>query len=227
MYCSLTYNINSDMAFYGDKKAAIISNVTKKTYKFCRETNIIINSHMGTHIDYPSHCIEDGKFGEDYPIDYLFSKKIFLLDVNLLNVEIPKISQELFEIDIPKNVEILIVKTHFSHIRNSKRYIWQSPIVNSKLPLYLKNSYPKLKAIGFDIISVTSQLDKNEGRQCHINFLSEENGQEILIIEDLNLLDLRSSDIIKEIYILPLKFQNIDGSPCSVVAKIKRGEKND
>ncbi|EAK0441146.1 cyclase [Campylobacter lari] len=221
MFCDLTYNINSGVLYYKNKRAEIASGVVKISDKFCRETSITIDSHMGTHIDYPAHCIKNGKFGEDYSVDYLFSKKIFLLDINLIETNIPKILQSDFEINIPKDVEILLVKTHFGSIRNSERYIWQSPIVDSKIPAYLKNNYPKLKAIGFDIISVTSQLDREEGKRCHINFLSNQDGKEILIIEDLNLLDLQGNDTLEEIYILPLKFKNMDGSPCSVAVKIK------
>lgn len=223
MFYDLTYNISSGEFYYKNNRARIINDVVKTPDKFCRETSIIIDSHIGTHIDYPAHCIENGKFGEDYSVDYLFSKKIFLLDINLIQTSIPKILQSDFMINIPKDVEILIVKTHFSSIRNSQRYIWQSPIIDSKIPVYLKNNYPRLKAIGFDIISVTSQLNREEGKRCHINFLSNQNGKEILIIEDLNLLNLQSNDIIEEIYISPLKFKNMDGSPCSVVVKIKEG----
>ncbi|MBX1482336.1 cyclase, partial [Campylobacter jejuni] len=82
--------------------------------------------------------------------------------------------------------------------------------------------FPYIKAVCFDIISVTSQLNRDEGKKCHINFLSNNFGKEILIIEDINLQYLQKDDIINKIYILPLKFENMDGSPCSIIAEVER-----
>lgn len=223
MYCSLTYDIDLDMMFYKNKKAIITNSVAKKTCGVSRETSITIDSHTGTHIDYPAHCIEDGKYGNEYSLHYLFSKKVFLIDMDLRNEELPRITKHFISnILIPKNIEILVIKTHFSDIRDSDRYIWSSPIIDSEIPLYLKEQFPLIKAVCLDIISVTSQLDREEGRKCHINFLSQEHGREILIIEDANLNNLQKNDIIKSFFALPLRFENMDGSPCSIIVEIER-----
>ncbi|EAJ1676688.1 cyclase, partial [Campylobacter jejuni] len=186
-----------------------------------------INSHMGTHIDFPAHCIQNGNFGEKYSLDFFYSRKIFVVNIDLSKKKIPKLTYEYFykNVKIPKQIEILLVNTNFYTLRNDERYIWNSPIVSSKIPLYFKKNFPNIKIIGFDIISLTSQLDREEGKRCHFNFLSKKYGREILVIEDMNFSNLRKNDIIKEILISPLKFEYMDGSPCSIMAKIERSNK--
>ncbi|EDP2833230.1 cyclase, partial [Campylobacter jejuni] len=191
MYCELSYGISLNMRFYKDKQAIFKAN-TVVLNQFCRETYFHFDSHTGTHIDYPAHCIENGKYGDEYPIDYLFSKNIHMIDIDLKDENIPKVTKELImNHKMSSKIEILIIKTHFCKLRNDYRYIWQSPIIDSNIPLYLKQNFPHLKAVCFDVISVTSQLDRNEGKKCHLNFLSQEYGHEILIIEDVNLADLQ------------------------------------
>ena len=219
----LTHTISERIRLYKDNTIDLSYSKKAEKDKIVRETNIEFNSHVGTHIDYPAHCMENGKYGNEYSLHYLFSKKVFLIDVDLKNEQFPRITKHFVSnISIPKNIEILIIKTYFSDIRNSDKYIWSSPIIDSEIPLYLKEQFPLLKAVCLDVISVTSQLDREEGKKCHINFLSQECGREILIIEDANLNNLQKNDIIKRIFVLPLKFENMDGSPCSIIAEIER-----
>ncbi|HHY1437478.1 TPA: cyclase family protein [Campylobacter jejuni] len=222
-YINLSHELSRKLKYYKSSTMDLVYNEIVQIDRVNRDTNMKLNSHMGTHIDYPAHYIENGKFGDEYSVDYLFSKNVFLVDIDLKNQEFPQITKQfLIDTIIPKNIEILIVKTHFSDIRDSDRYIWNSPVIDSEIPLYLKKQFPFLRAICLDVISITSQLNREEGKKCHINFLSNENGHEILIIEDANLQCLQKSDSIKEIFILPLKFERMDGSPCSIVAKIKK-----
>lgn len=219
----LTYVISQNLKYYKDGTVQISHIEKLQDDKINREAKINFNSHIGTHIDYPAHCIKKGKNGNEYPLNYLFSENVALIDVDLTNEKIPKLTKELFlNYEISRNVEILIIKTHFSILRNNRRYIWESPIINSNIPLFLKENFPYIKAVCFDIISVTSQLNRDEGRKCHINFLSNDFGKEILIIEDVDLRYLQKDDIISKIYILPLKFEYMDGSPCSIVAEVER-----
>ncbi|HEB9338248.1 TPA: cyclase family protein [Campylobacter coli] len=219
----LTHIISQNLKFYKNKVIELFHTEKMENNKINRETIINIDSHVGTHIDYPSHCIENGKNGNKYPLNYLFSENVALIDIDLTDKKKPKLTKELFsDYEISKNIEILVIKTYFSNLRDKDRYIWESPIVDSDIPLFLKKNFPFIKAVCFDIISVTSQLDRDEGKKCHINFLSNNFGKEILIIEDVNLQYLQKDDSINKIYILPLKFENMDGSPCSIIAEVER-----
>ena len=221
MYCSLSYIVNKTFKFYKDNVIGIQNMVTDTDKKFNRETKISINSHTGTHVDYPAHFVKSGKYGDEYPINYLCSNKVQIFYFNLLKQRKPRLDLERFSMfAIEGDTEILFINTYFYTIRNSRRYVWNSPVIDSDIPLYLKKNYPKIKAVGFDIISVTSQLDRDEGRACHYNFLSSDTGKEILIIEDVNYENLKNDSKVKEVVILPLMFKKMDGSPCAIMAKL-------
>lgn len=225
----LSQKLSPKLGFYKGKTREIRSEVIDVIDKFNRETKLNIDSHTGTHIDYPAHAIKDGVFGDEYPIDYLCSDKVEVVEFDFKSEKKTIVSLSLFkEKNIDKKVEIIIIKTGFSHLRNDEQYFWSSPIIDSELPLHLKENFPSLKAVGFDVISVTSQLDREEGKKCHHGFLSKEKGEPILIIEDMDLRDVNGNSEIEFITILPLIFENMDGSPCTIMAKINQnGEQNE
>ena len=77
----------------------------------------------------------------------------------------------------------------------------------------LKNKFPNIRVFGFDMISLTSLNDKEEGKRAHINFLIN---HDILILEDMNLDPINT--IPDTIILSPLQIQNADGVPCTVIA---------
>ena len=72
---------------------------------------------------------------------------------------------------------------------------------------------PYLRVFGFDMISLTSKLDRAEGKLAHIAFLIE---NVILVLEDMNLeiLSITPSTVI----ISTLQLEGADGGPCNVIA---------
>jgi phosphoglycolate phosphatase-like HAD superfamily hydrolase len=111
-----------------------------------------------------------------------------------------------------KDLELLIIKTGFQKHRGSAEYIYKSPIVKASLSAYLKNKFPKLKAIGFDFISISSLMDRQEGRKAHKEFLK----RDILIVEDMNLSKLLGTP--ESILVSPFFVSGADGAPASVWA---------
>ena len=228
MYLLLSQKLSPNLGFYKGKTREIKSEMIDTIDKFNRETKLNIDSHTGTHIDYPAHAIKDGKFGDVYPIDHLCTEHVEVIEFDLRDDNKPILSLSLFkEIKISNKVEVIIIKTGFSHIRNDATYFWESPIIDSELPLYLKEYFPLLRAVGFDVISVTSQLDRDEGKKCHKNFLSQEKGEPILIIEDMDLRNISSKIKLASITILPLIFENMDGAPCTVMVNKLEGKENE
>ncbi|HBK1913277.1 TPA: cyclase family protein, partial [Campylobacter jejuni] len=62
-WCDLSYSLDSRRKFYKDSKILITRKEKYSNNLVNRETEIFINSHMGTHIDFPAHCIQNGNFG--------------------------------------------------------------------------------------------------------------------------------------------------------------------
>jgi kynurenine formamidase len=217
----LNYTISKDRKYYGGKTRDLKSINKKSDNIHIRETVIEIDSHTGTHIDYPAHFVENGRFGNDYPADYLVSSKCFLAEINLLENDAPEISaSDIDDFNIDEGIEILVIKTGFCNIRDNDRYWEVSPVVSPELPLYLKRKFKKLKAVGFDIVSVSSKQNKMAGKECHFNFLSEKDGAPVLIIEDMDLTECTQEKGIRSVNVYPLYFEKMDGSPCTVLAEL-------
>jgi kynurenine formamidase len=73
--------------------------------------------------------------------------------------------------------------------------------------------------IGLDMISLSSFAARDLGRQSHRAFLDHE--APILIIEDMDLSQLSEKQGIEQVIVSPLRVAQGDGSPCTVIAKIK------
>lgn len=204
----LSYYINIETPAYGGEmnafnieKTSSISNGDKTN-----NTKISFNSHLGTHIDFPLHFYENGKSLNDYPADFwIFS------NIGVIECETSEILDKLDLLD--KNIEILILKTNFSINRSNDNYWKNQPVIKSSIASVLKERFPKLRIFGFDLISLTSKLDREEGRLAHLAFLDN---PEILILEDM---DLSKLDFIPKLLIVsPLLINNIEGVPCTVIA---------
>ena len=83
------------------------------------------------------------------------------------------------------DIEFLIWKSGFG-INRERRQYWESqPVIPSSFADIICKKFKNLKIFGFDMISLTSKLDREEGKRIHEKFLCE---YKILIIEDMNLL---------------------------------------
>ena len=111
------------------------------------------------------------------------------------------------------NIEILILKTDFGRHRGENVYWKNQPVIPSNLASILKNKFKKLRAFGFDLISLTSKLDREEGKKAHIEFLIN---NDILIIEDMSLSKLKKTP--KMIVVSPLMIDKADGVPCNILS---------
>ena len=165
-------------------------------------------NHVGTHIDFPFHFDNNGKKIQDYKPSFWIFKNIGIINDQVENIE----SQ--FNI-IDKNIDFLIIKTGFGKFRNQKIYWQRQPVFPSYLASKIKIHFPKIRAIGFDMISLTSQLDKQEGKKAHIEFLVK---NDIIVIEDMNLENLNSTPF--ELIVSPLLIEDIDGCPCTIIARL-------
>lgn len=162
--------------------------------------------HSGTHIDFPLHFSAQGKSCNDYPADFWIFRKVGFLCCTI--EEMPDKLQEL-----PKDLELLILKTGFGNNRGNKIYWQEQPIIPASFAKLLRSSFPLLRVFGFDLISLTSKLNREEGKNAHLQFLIE---NDILILEDMNLLMVHESPAT--VIIAPMLVQSGDGVPCTVIS---------
>lgn len=174
-----------------------------------------LSNHIGTHIDLPSHFDDQGKrlhqfvpeewfFDHPFLIQYPAEKNEILYLLELLN-------------SIPKNCDILILKTNFQRFRNEDSYWKENPGLAPELGDWLRKNRPNIRCIGFDFISITAFQHRELGRKAHKHFLHHTGeGHPILAIEDMNLEGLKNSP--SRVVVAPLFVEGADGAPVTVFA---------
>ncbi|MBK9190021.1 MAG: cyclase family protein [Crocinitomicaceae bacterium] len=176
-------------------------------------------SHYGTHIDFPFHFSDHGKKSSDFEAsDFVFDH----VGVSVLNQAIPVhdflIKNENLAVEhLEKNIELLIIKTGFCAKRYTDEYWERGYGFHKETAAFLKNKFPALLCIAFDLISLNSYQNRPAGREAHLEFLMTQN---ILIVEDVDLNTIQSDTKIKQIVIAPLHIENADGAPCTILADI-------
>lgn len=222
-YIRLSHIITQDTPSYGNRDCVIIRNNSSIKNRETSNSSfwIFSNNHIGTHIDVPYHFNEMGKKTFDIPINEYFYNKVHLIDIQcdvarLINSEdlIPFLNS------IPKDIELLLIRTCYEIFRKDEKYWNDNPGLAPELADYFRKHYPLLRCIGFDFISLTSWKFRDIGKLSHYAFLCPENGgKEILVIEDMSLQNLVG--LIKQIIVAPLFVEDGNGGAVTVFAEIE------
>lgn len=185
------------------------STIEKEGYA---EKDLVLGTHIGTHMDAPAHMIKGGKTLDQYQVaDFIGQAFIipFAYDDLEDNSQLEYLSQ--FETEIRES-DFIILKTNWSVKWGMKDYFEKYPALDKSAAEYLSGF--RLKGIGLDAISI-DQYD-NEKFDAHHILL----GNEILIVENLcNLEKIRSSSF--KLYVFPLRITASDGSPIRAIAEIQ------
>jgi kynurenine formamidase len=171
------------------------------------------NYHTGTHIDFPAHSIKNGKTVNDYNAEYFVFVHPFMCDINMECGDYIN-SEHLKKSDIPQCTDLLLIKTGYGKFYREEKYWNDNPGLDKSVAEFLKNEFPKIRAIGMDFISVNAYKNKEPGRKAHLAFLSE---PEILLIEDMFIPD--ETLTFKQITVAPMLIDLADGVPCSIIAE--------
>jgi kynurenine formamidase len=203
----LSHSISEESPTYGNKNAAQIEALssisegdTANSSKWTFQTN-----HIGTHIDFPKHFCNEGKSLSDYPADFWIFNRIGYLKSDLDSFE--KNIQNL-----PIDLEILLWESGFGKFRGEEIYWSQQLVIPSHFADLIRKRFPYLRAFGFDMISLTSQLNKTEGKKAHTKFLCE---HQIIVIEDMKLN--LTNHMLKQLIISPWQIEDADGAPCTIL----------
>jgi kynurenine formamidase len=167
-----------------------------------------MSSHTGTHIDAPAHMLSNGKYLNNLDISY-FIGNATIIDLSKENIRLINVDRLKSFVDKIKNVEFVIIKTGWSKYFGNEKYYEDFPSLSEESAKWLVEF--KLKGIGIDAISID---DMKSTTFFNHNILMKNN---IIIIENLTNLD----SIDEEYFILsimPLKYENADGSPVRAVA---------
>ena len=218
-YVLLSHILRQDTPSYGNRDKVIIRvNSSIKAGETANSSCLVLsNNHIGTHIDVPRHFSVDGKRTIDYPIgDYVF-EACQVIDLPR-NEACLIVEDDLKGINIRPDVDLLLIRTGYESLRGEDGYWNDNPGLAPSLADYLRKTYPRLRCVGFDFISVTSWQYRAEGRLAHKAFLAPENGgKEIWAIEDMSLKDAPSE--IKKVVVAPLLVEDGNGTAVTVIAE--------
>ena len=218
MILNLSYPLNEKAFGYGNGDRL---DLVKARDMCCGDTsnNTIINmpTHYGTHIDYPFHFSKKGKKSSDYEIEDFIFNKVRCIEIEEKEVQDYLIKNVNFKEDGDLETELLLIKTGFCNKRALDEY-WEFGFgFHSETADYLKNKYPNLKAIAFDLISLNSYQNRTEGRVAHKAFLIT---NDVLIIEEVDLRKITNQTKFKKVIVAPLQLENADGAPVTIIADV-------
>ncbi len=173
-------------------------------------------NHLGTHVDAPRHSDDRGRGVADYPLSsFIFSCPVVL--------QLPKEESDMVTADNLRNeskkirsADLLLIRTGFQKYREDgrERYMNRNPGVSAEAAAYVVSSFPKLRALGFDFISLSAVQNREEGRRAHRTLLT---GRDFFIIEDMDLSHVPRH--LKRVLVVPLFVEGVDSAPCTVLGE--------
>ena len=195
-YIDLSLLLTKDTPIFPGEPDIIFRKHLNMAENSCNEHQITINSHFGTHIDFPYHMFDNGKKSSDFNMEKFIGKGK-IIDTRNLNTDNLNICDE----------EIFLLYT--GHMDNNIDNLFNGfPYANTELIDLLIANKPKM--LLFDTPSPDCYP-----YPIHKKLLQND----ILIVENVcNMQKLLGKRF--KIYAIPLNFADFDGSPCRVFAEI-------
>ncbi len=163
------------------------------------ESELTMNLHTGTHIDYPLHALENGNTSNTEDLE-LLTGKVKVFDLSEVKEAIDY--QDIKSLDIETN-DFVIFKT-----RNSltEEFDFEFVYVNEAAAKYLVDK--KIRGVGIDSLGIERA---QAGHPTHNLLL----GSGIVILEGLRLKDIKED--IYDLYCLPLKIRDVEAAPVRAI----------
>ena len=218
----LSYPLNPQAPAYGGGHGFAEKKVKQMDQgDSCDTKSWSMSNHMGTHIDFPRHFSSRGKDMDDYGPDFFIFSQPFLADISPAEPGLIITPDHLDISAASANTDLLLIKTGFGGLRGRDTYSQNNPGFHPDLADFLRERLPALRVLGFDSISLSSYAHRDLGREAHRAFLLD-NKHPILPLEDMHLEQIDGQTEIEQVIIAPLRVTGADGTPCTVLGKVKR-----
>lgn len=208
MLIDLTHTISPDMTYYPGTPPPSLK-------KFCTieedgytELELLITTHTGTHIDAPAHIIPGGKRLDDYDISYFTGKALSIDCTSCKTITKEYLQKSPF---ISSGVDFLILKTGWAKKWGKDEYFQDFPVLNEEAAQFVVKL--GLRAVCMDTISADRVQETT--LPIHNTLL----GGGTLIAENLNIPEDFPCNCPLELWIIPLKIENSDGSTIRAFAR--------
>ncbi len=187
----------------------------------CNAIEFKAPNHIGTHFDFPLHFHEKGKGVLDYSAqDFVFESVLSLWfeceKGSLIAVEDLKKALSKYHGNYEET--LICIRSGASLYRDTEDFWKNGTGIDVGVGNFLRETFPKLRCVALDSISISSLQHRDIGRRVHKEFLCDEQ-RPLWIIEDLNLESVKDLKI-KKLIALPLRIEGGDGAPCTVIANL-------
>lgn len=192
----------------------------------CNSSSVYHHMHNGTHVDAPRHFNPNGKTIDQLPIEDFYYTAPYVLHLQKGKGEIIEISDLKEKETELSQCDILLIYTGYSDLReqNPAEYTNDFPSFSPNAANYLRKSFPRLKAIAVDFLSVDSSVTASQaGFPVHHSFMDtndEYPQRTLLLFEDVNVKKLLDKPRIQAICAFPIRFYSLEAAPVSMVAII-------
>jgi arylformamidase len=219
----LSYPISSELSGYGNgnrfktkQTRSILQGDTSNNTEFC------MPSHFGTHIDFPYHFSSIGKTIDAYKPSFFVFENVSIISLESISLIEDYLIKPEHLLDYmnscSNNTELLLIKTGFCNKRNTEEYWKYGYGIGLGVAELIRKKFPKIRAVGVDLISLNSFQQREIGRIAHKEFLIE---NDILIVEDMDLSKINEKIEIRRAIIAPLNINGAEGAPVTTFANIK------
>ena len=206
MIHDVTVTISREMPVYpGDPQIEIKRTLLLEEGDVANVSHLSCGTHIGTHVDPPSHFVEGGIALDKLPLDVLIgpARVVDVGDVDVIDAA----TVEKTALD---GVTRVLFKT-----RNSR--LWSSPHEFQRDFVYLDADAAEIlvargvKLVGIDYLSI--EMFNFEQPATHLALLSNN----VIVVEGLDLSAVTAGDY--ELICLPIKIKDGDGGPARVVLR--------
>jgi len=198
----ISWPITEDMTGYKDRRSARFIQVKTIEKDQARQSMISLDSHAGTHLDAPSHFLQDGDTIEKIPLEFL-QGECRVLDFTSKDDCITKSDLEKKEI---QPGERLLFKTRNSSRSATEKFDEKFIFLEKNAAAYLVEK--KVQLIGIDYLGLERNQPEHE---THVQLLSNQ----IVIIEGLRLAGVAEGKY--QLLCLPLAIRSLEAAPTRAI----------
>ncbi len=206
----LSHPIHNGMPLFPGTPALKIRQLNDLKEDGFREKQIVLTTHVGTHLDAPAHILDDGKFLDRLPLWQFYGRALTL---NVQAFKGKAIPPQIFDSIVdPESLDFILFYADYGKLWGSEEYWKDFPTLSPEAAERIIKM--DLKGIGFDVATV-DPMDSRE-YLIHKKILSAR----LIIIENLTNLD----KILNQRFILsvfPLNVEDADGFPVRAVALVE------
>lgn len=197
----VTMKIHPEIQVYKnmESKKPIIETVADFDQNDYHETNITMNVHTGTHLDFELHMVKDGKTSSTLDVNK-FIREVKVFDLTDVVEEITY--EDLKDLDIQKNDFVLFKTQNSFEDTFNLKFVY----IRKDAAKYLASL--NISGVGVDGLGVERS---QQGHPTHLALMEKD----IDIIEGLRLKEVKEG--LYMMYALALPILDVDACPMSVV----------